>query len=265
MRLLLNKILVIGDAHTSEHDTDKDLERFSLLSSLIVDQEPDHIVIIGDFLTLNCLSFWDKDKRQKMEGRRYNKEIENGNIALGLMQNGYLLENDKRRENKKKLYCPTIAYLEGNHEERLRRYLAKDPTFEGIVSVPKNLKLDKRGINWVPYREWHYINDIGFTHIPHGKVKEISGVDICRKAANVTIKSCVFGHTHELHTSCFHVEGMSHLQQVLNCGCFIGKKEEYVHGRVTNYWRGVLMLHNWKPGRFDIDTYSLGLLERMYG
>lgn len=258
----MTKVLVVGDAHV---DDEQDLDRFSLASKLIMDIMPDHIVLIGDFLTLNCLSRWDKDKRQKMEGKRYYKEIRAGNTALDSMFKDYQEYNDKCRLYKKKLYDPGIIYVEGNHEDRITRYLEHDPTFEGHVSIQKDLKLKERGITWVPYREYHYIEDVGFTHIPHNKVKPVDGMDVCRKVSMVTVKSTVFGHTHSLNISNFHKEGQDHLQQILNVGCFISKKEDYVHGRVTDYWRGLIVLDIWKPGRFDINTYSLGMLERLYG
>ena len=255
------KILVLGDCHV---DDEQDLSRFSLASQLILDHKPEHIVIIGDFLTLNCLSRWDRDKRLKMEGKRYSKEIEAGNISLDMLLNGIDHYNDKRREGKRSLYKPNIVYIEGNHEERLKRYLESDPTFEGFVSIEKDLHLRERNISYIPYREYYYINDIGFTHIPHNKVKPVDGLDVCRKVSAVTVKSTVFGHTHSMNVSNFHKEGQDHLQQILNVGCFISKKEDYVHGRVTEYWRGLVLLDSWKPGRFDIETFSLGRLERLY-
>ena len=260
-RSKVSTVLVIPDAHVDE---EIDFDRFVLASKLIKDTLPDNIVIIGDFLTLNCLSRWDRDKRQKMEGRRYLNEIQNGNIALDCLLYEVECENLRRRNNKKALYKPNIVYVEGNHEDRCTRYLEHDPTFEGHISIPKDLCLEERDITWVPYREYYYIDGVGFTHIPHNKIQPISGVDICRKASQVTVNSIVFGHTHSLNVAAYHKEGQPHLQQILNVGCFISKKEDYVQGRVTDYWRGLVLMDIWKPGRFDFTLYSMGRLERMY-
>ena len=254
-------ILVVGDTHV---DDEQDLSRFDTLGKMIMDQRPEEIILIGDFLTLNCLSAWDKNKRLKMEGKRYFSEIDAGNEALDKMLNPIIDDNKKRRKRKEKQYKPKIVYLEGNHEDRLNRYFDTDPTFMGRLNVKEDLKLDDRGIDWVPYREYYYTNDIGFTHVPFNKVAPISGVDITRKAQMVTVKSVVFGHIHEQHLSHVHKIGMPHLQDTYCCGCFISKKEDYVHGRVTNYWRGVTILHPYKLGRFDIESYSLGRMERIY-
>jgi UDP-2,3-diacylglucosamine pyrophosphatase LpxH len=255
------KILPIGDAHVAD---DQDLRRFSLLSQFIVDQRPDHIVFMGDFMTLNCFSAWDMNKRAKMEGRRYWKEIAAGQEAIALtFEDLWSLQRDQKRQ-KVKVYNPSLTYLMGNHETRLQRYVDLHPEIEESLSLEKDLELKRLGFDIIPYMSYKYINDIGFTHIPFNKMREISGVNITHKAQMVTIKSTVFGHTHEFHVSNRHTEGMEHLQQTLNCGCFFEETEEYALGKLTQYWKGLVLLHSYKPGRFDMDTYSLGRLERMY-
>ena len=57
---------------------------------------------------------------------------------------------------------------------------------------------------------------------------------------------------------------MKHLQQILNVGCFFEQDEEYIAGKMTNYWRGIVELDNYSYGRFDINTVSLGKLKELY-
>lgn len=260
---MANQILVIGDCHISEDD---DLTRFNLLGKLILDKMPSHIVVMGDFVTLNCLSAWDMNKRAVMEGRRYKLEIEQALDALSRMFTPIDIYNITRREQKKSQYKPEMVYIMGNHEDRLDRYLENDPTFAGWVNLEKDLKLRDWGFNHIiPYRAWHDINGIWFTHIPHNEVKPITGMYHVHKAAQTTVNSIVYGHTHKLEMLNKHVQGMEHLQQVLCAGCFFEKHEPYVDGRITNYWKGVIMLDNYKPGRFDVETWSIGRMRRTYG
>jgi hypothetical protein len=44
----------------------------------------------------------------------------------------------------------------------------------------------------------------------------------------------------------------------------IEEEEDYVKGRVTNYWKGIVNLYNYDYGRFDIDTVAMGRLAREY-
>ena len=245
-----NKILVIGDAHVSSHQS---LRRFNWLEAFIkAKADFTHLVIIGDFLTFSSLSAWDKDKRLTMEGQRLQEEVEAGNEALDIIQPS---ENEFHEK----------IFLEGNHENRLPRYLESHPELAGnTMIVPVMLELSKRGYKWVPYRKYYTIGGINFTHIPFGKMREISGKDICSKAELVTVGSTAFGHTHELHTSCVHKHGMTHLQQILNVGCFFEKSEDYVEGKMTNYWKGIVVLNNYDYGRFDIETYSMSRLKALY-
>lgn len=258
---MVNKILCVGDAHI---DDERPIDRYKLFSRLIVDEKPTHIILMGDWLTLNCLSAWDRDKRKPMEGKRYAKELEAGSKALDILLDGMVRYNKKQAKLKKRQYKPTLVYLGGNHEDRLTRFLDRDPTFEGSVSVEKDLSLAKRGFIYVPYRKYYYVNDIGFTHSPQNGVRDIAGEDITKKASMVTVKSTVFGHSHRLETSNWHKEGQEHLQQVLTCGCSFEKNEDYVDGKLTRYWKGCVILHNYKPSRFDMTTYSFGRLKRMY-
>lgn len=245
-----NKILVIGDAHVTDK---QNLRRFDWLAQHVGESpEYDYTVIIGDFLTLNALSAWDRDKRKLMEDRRFFNEIAAGNLALDK------LEATTGSLGKK-------IFIEGNHEERLKRYMEYHPEWDdGPINIPDLLNLKQRGWQYVNYRDYIHVGGIAFTHIPHGKIREIGGKDICSKAEATTVTSVVFGHTHELHTSCVHKQGQQHLQQILNVGCFFEQDEEYVKGRMTNYWKGVVELDNYSFGRFDISTVSMGRLKREY-
>jgi len=83
------KILIIGDAHIDEKD---DLNRFHAIKNVIAKEKVDKILIIGDFLSMDCLSDWDKNKKKVMEGKRFKKEIDNGNKALDIIQESFKKE-----------------------------------------------------------------------------------------------------------------------------------------------------------------------------
>ncbi len=251
-------ILPIGDCHISDDD---DLKRFKYLSQIIVDKKPNHIVFMGDFLTLSCLSGWDRDKRLRMEGKRYKKEIDKGNKALDIIFSLMQEMQNEQKNNGEVIYNPEIIFINGNHENRLDRYLETDPTFEGLVSIEKDLKLKERNIKFIPYREYHYINGIAFTHIPFNKAKEVSGINITRKVSQLMFGSVVFAHVHSMEYECYKRHGQEDLQQVLTTGCFFEKHEDYIHGRITEYWKGLILLNSWKRGRFDVEMFSLDRLK----
>jgi predicted phosphodiesterase len=241
------RVLVVGDAHVDEQQK---LDRFAALGRKIVAEKPDAVVLIGDVLSLNCLSEWDRNKRAKMENLRYGLEIGAGNKALDLA----CLPKGK------------TIYIEGNHEDRLTRYLDHDPTFAGMVGLPKDLFLAERGIKWVPYKEVHQIDGVSFTHIPiAGNGKPIGNPNVAQKALRLFHNSVVFGHTHTLDFAAEHRHGSPHLNQSLAVGCFFEHVDDYAKGSLTNYWRGLVDLSIYHNNRFDVRTTSMSQLYKQYG
>lgn len=241
------RILFIGDSHV---DPEQDLRRFKALGKFLRTHSPDVVVSVGDFLTLDSLSNWDRDKRQKMENRRYEKEISAGNRALDYLQ---------------PTLPPESYYIEGNHEDRLTRYLAHDPTFHGHVGIARDLHLKDRGYKWVPYKEHVDVMGISFTHIPiTGNGRPIGEPNVSRKALALYNNSVVFGHCHTLSHSAEHRTNAPHLNQALCGGCFFEHVDEYAVGSKTDYWRGIVILTCYHKNRFDISTCSMSNLLRKY-
>jgi predicted MPP superfamily phosphohydrolase len=242
-------ILVVGDCHVSDN---QNLRRFDALGNFIAREEPDEVVLMGDFLSMDCLSEWDKNKRKLMENRRYQKEIAAGNVAL----------------DKLMAPCghsPKWVYIKGNHENRLDRYLEYDPTFVGQVSVEKDLELEEAGWKVIEYKDSYNVDGISFTHIPiMGNGKPIGNPNITRKALSLYHNSVVFGHAHTLDHGAEHRQNAPHLNQALCAGCFFEHVDDYAVGSKTDYWRGVIMLNVYAKNRFDIETYSMSRLLKDY-
>ena len=239
------RVLVLGDSHLGP---EQDLRRFKALGNYIKSVEPDIIVEIGDFLTLDSLSGWDKDKRKKMEGRRYEKEIVAGNRALDFIQG--VPKNTKRR-----------IKVKGNHENRLDRYLDHDPTFAGQVSIEKDLKLKERGFEVVEYKDHIDVSGISFTHVPiNGLGRAIGEPNVTKKALALYNNSVVFGHCHVLSHTAEHRTNAPHLNQALCVGGFFEHVDEYAVGSKTDYWRGIVLLTVYHANRFDLATTSMSNL-----
>lgn len=257
------KVLVIGDCHIDEHQP---LDRFSYLGNLIATEQPEYVVFIGDVLTLHCFSAWDKDKRKKMEGVRRSNEIDAANTALDLMFEPIKALQKTQRKARKKAYQPKLIYIEGNHENREERYLDYYPELIGTVDYKKDLDLKGRGFVFVPYKDYYFIDGVGFTHIPMTKAgKGISSAQYMQQSLHLHAHSVVFGHTHELRTQGEHRHGAAHFNQSLNCGCFFEHVDDYAKGAKTDYWRGVIMLDIYDTNRFDFRTISMCSLRRNYG
>lgn len=245
------KVLVIGDSHVDENQK---LDRFQALNKVLKNTEGlTHVISIGDFLSLNALSGWDRNKRLIMENRRYIKETEAGNLALDYLCDG--LENSGI----------DFTYIEGNHENRGTRYCEEHPEMYGTVDVRHSLFLDQRGWRWIPYKQNFNLNGVSFTHIPiNGMGKAIGSPNVAQKALQLYHNSVVFGHTHTLDIAGMHRQNAPHLNQALSVGCFFEHIDEYAKGSMTNYWRGVVLLDMYSRNRFDIHTMSMSQV-KAYG
>lgn len=241
--------IVVGDEHVGPG---QNLRRATWLRRFIADVNPSRVVHIGDFGTFDSLSGWDKDKRKKMEGRRFAKDV------AALKQYVHLME-----PNAFDSPYETIL-LEGNHEDRIARYLDTNPVMEGQLDYATQIGIKDQ---WkiLPYRRYYKHAGISFTHIPiMENGKPVAGKYATGKALEVCRDSIVFGHTHRLDYTAVHRHGQPHLQEALNVGCYFEHIDDYAKGSMTSYWRGLVVLDHYKHGRFSFECVPMGLLKREY-
>lgn len=253
------KILVIPDCHVQPG---QNLERFRHLGNAVVQEKPDVIINMGDFLSLSSISHWDSSKRLTMEGRRYKEEIAAGNQALDLFEKPIRELQARQKEQKVKQYKPRLYFLEGNHEAWVDKYLEQNPQLDGHINITSDLRLHKRSWEVVPYKKYITIHNILFTHVPLAANQQpVSGKYALHTALNISSKSMVFAHTHRLEFINLMRHGSNQLIQGLTCGCFFEGEDEYAEGGVNHYWRGVCLLTVYPSSIFDVQTISL---ERLY-
>lgn len=167
------------------------------------DFDPDYVILGGDIIDCESVSSHGGNPKPPT----LVEEMAAGNKFLDAVQTV-----NKRAK---------IIYLEGNHEDRLKRYLANNaPTLDGITTLPKELHLKERGIEWHEYGAVVEIGKLGFTH------GTFHGVHFAQKHLQHYGCSLVVGHTHRL--------------------------QSFVQGIVNNELRGVFGM----PGMLDLSKVS---------
>ncbi len=208
----VKKILVCPDAH---HPYVDELA-WSTFLEVAKHVKPDALVIIGDFADCYSVSQYSKSPERRVS---LKSEIDSVNRALDQLE---------------RLGIPEVIYVEGNHEDRLTRYMCeRAPELYGLVSAKELLRVKARGWRWVPYRDWFRIGKLAFTH------------DVGRAGVNATRQSLldfggnlVYGHTHRggvVYQGT--VEGDQHV--CLNVG-WLGDYEsiDYMHrARARREWQ----------------------------
>jgi predicted phosphodiesterase len=138
--------------------------------------KPDILLVMGDFADGESLSLHEPDEPGK---RDFEDEL--GCVLRALTQ---LDELGAARK----------IYLEGNHEQRLSRYLARRaPALYRSLALPELLKLKDRGWEWVPYRQSIKVGKLHLTHDTGS-----AGMNAHRSSAKAFMGSAVIGHTHRM-------------------------------------------------------------------
>ena len=215
-------VLVIPDLHCPYEDK----RSLGAVEQVMKEYRWDEIIQIGDFMDLDCISDHNKGKLKTIEGKTIQKDFDQGNAILDRWQ---------------KLAPKTkITILEGNHDERMLRYIDANPQLAGVVEVPKLLNLAKRGINWVPSWSEGKVYRIGNAYFTHGlytnqyhaaKMVQRFGVNI------------FYGHLHD--TQCFPLvmrgEDKTIVGQSLGCICRYDQK--YMRNAPSNWQQAFADFH----------------------
>jgi len=173
--------LVIPDAHDGpEHNKD----RFEALGNFIVENKPDNIVQIGDFMNLDSINFFDTNKPLIKEGKRLKDDIDSGIEAYEKIMKPIRNLWKKQARWKTKKYNPNRHWLLGNHEVRTWRYTLDKPELSGFIPETDFVGAGKDKWNIVEYRQYVYIDGTAFTHAPMNRRvnQPISGEYVAKRA-----------------------------------------------------------------------------------
>jgi len=210
------RILVVSDLHAPYHDK----AAWECLLEVIRETKPETIVIIGDAADCYAISSHPKSLKRKAD---FATEVELVKKALA----------ELRAAAGKS--C-RILWTEGNHEDRITRYLqSKAPEFGQLkeLSAQELFKVSDFNIEWVPYRTSIKIGNCSFTH-DVGRC----GVNTARQSLLDFGGNIVVGHSHRGGVSYQgEIKGSSHF--CLNVG-WLGDVNEidYVHrNRALRDWQ----------------------------
>lgn len=144
--------------------------------------KPDILFANGDMVDCKAISAFD---RTIDETAGFQKELD----AL------YGFWDDLRAR-----YSGPIHYLEGNHEERLQRYLKRHPELSSLKALePESLfGCERYGISWVPQDQWIEYHDFVVTH---GTVVKSGAGASAKGELTKWGTNGISGHTHRQGTA----------------------------------------------------------------
>lgn len=213
-------ICVINDVHIPNHNEAACMNVMEFIS----DEQPDHIVINGDLMDCYWLSSFPKEPGVP----DFQAELD--------MTFEFLEEIRKRAPNAK------IDYLEGNHEERLKRRLKETQAFHSLraINIPELLFLDDLDITYHPYKKPLDFNGKTLSIVHGHRVSKHSAYSAKAHLLDEDYMNVIIGHTHRM--GMYYKTGHIGRRRALeNGGLFDKKKLEYVVN--PNWQNGFCMVY----------------------
>ncbi|MFA6134670.1 MAG: metallophosphoesterase [Phycisphaerae bacterium] len=221
------RVLAIGDAHDGPK-VPKD--RFRWMGALAADIQPDVIVQIGDFLSLDSLCRYDDNASLKGKAKPSLKEdLESFKEALAAFDEGL------------GGFRPERHVTLGNHEDRIWSFTNRTPEVADLLTENLHTILTDRGWSYSPFGVLHFYGGVGFTHAPLNTMgKPYGGLYAENQVARDALHDVVYGHSHKRVDKPYPKMGHRKLT-VVNLGCALpdGHVEEYARHSLTGWSYGV--------------------------
>ena len=219
------KALIIADIHKPYNDP----SAYAIAINYGKEWKPDDLVILGDYADFKDVSFW----KQNPIRSSFSEEV-------SIVRRGLQTLREDFPDS-------AITFVEGNHEERLGRYLwSKAPELYGLaeLAVPKLLGLDVLNIEYVSNSQrlnnnQHPFN-LGKLYLLHGHEIKLSwdGVNLARTMYLKTHCNVLFGHHHQSQHYIFKkLDGKHEGSWMAGCLCRLSEDYQpmnnWIHGFTT--------------------------------
>jgi hypothetical protein len=222
--------LILSDVHVPWHDR----ETIQLAVREARRRGVVGVILNGDTLDYHELSTHDKDPG----AARYVDEIDTGKALV--------------RWLRQQLPSARIVVREGNHEERLTRYVLRNaPALYGLdcLTTPQLLELDNIGADWVGDKR---VILLGRLPVLHGhEYPGSGGVNPARWLYLRTNYSAMCGHFHRTSESGErNVIGKEQRTWSIGCACYLFPR----YRRLNNWNSGCAFVEVAKDGTFSVDN-----------
>ena len=218
----LDKVICLSDIHFGNQDQGA----VNTALSFIRHEKPQTIVLNGDILDTHSLSDFLKDPSRS---ESFIDEVEMTKDFLSSLR----------------MVAPTatVKFIEGNHEDRLRKFLWKHPGISLIkeLNFQSLLSLENFNIQWFGYGEHFIYKGCVFTH--GNRISKNCGLDNLQSYGS----SGTSGHTHRLTMASKTVLGRT--LYWVESGCLCNLKPDFIKG-VADWQQGFAF--GWCSGNDDL-------------
>ena len=243
------KILVVPDSHVEPGQSNV---RAEWLGRMLEEEEPTHLVHIGDIAEMGSMSFYDPIK-----STAYTRDCEAVHDFLYKFKKAAGSAYDDVQK----------VFLEGNHEARIRRRVIESPELKEAIDL-KGLGVYEyfdKVVEWRGGPGVYNLAGIMFSHYVQNRMgRAIGGVNHARSLLLETMQSTVVGHSHALNYHSKALPNGRHIHGLVS-GCFFEHEHEWAGQNSGKYWRGVAVLHDVRQGEYDLELISMHRMKKRYG
>jgi hypothetical protein len=260
LNLSSKTVVVFSCAHA---DPSTSNVRFKALGQFLYNLKPDMVFDLGDGADMRSLNSYDERYPKALATQSYERDIESYNNAQELIRQPF-------KQNHKKQ--PYWVGFEGNHEHRIKRYLALNPRSEG----------EKYGVSFSHlqtdywFDDYHeYENDgpaiatydgVAYAHYftTGNSATATSGIHHAYTLVQNLSCSATCGHSHKRDLS-FKDGALPNGNIGLVVGCYKGSEEHWAGQANKGWWNGVVIKRELENGMYEPEFVSLRQILRLYG
>jgi predicted phosphodiesterase len=222
--------VALFDIHYPEHDQ----AAINVVLAFMKDFKPDYLVLGGDQLQMDTISFFNKNKPKLTESKRLKSDYKG-------FQTQILDKIDQNVPKKCKKY-----FLIGNHEYRIERLIENSPQHEGFIELENNLNLKDYTI--VPFNTVVNIGEMYFTHGWH------YNIHYAKQTVQEAQKMIFVGHAHmpQVYTAISPVTYLP--KQCVGLGCLCNRNPQYMENRPNAWVHQFLFWYLFEDGTFTYYT-----------
>ena len=235
------------------------LDHTDWIGQAIVDYAPDVVLNIGDMWDMPSMSMHDQKGSLKMEGARYEDDIEVGNEAFARLS-APMDREIKRTSRNKKPWKPERHLLFGNHENRVQRAINSDPKFVGCIGLHHMVT---NGFRRHDFLERVWVDGVVYSHYFQAQNSSFPIGGTIDNRLNKIGESFCQGHQQGfLYGNRVYPTGV--MRHGLVAGSGYLHKEDYKGKQGNQHFRGVVVLNEVKDGNYCVMPLSLAYLCKKY-
>ena len=235
----IQKTVLLPDIHHPHYEE----RTMDAVAQFIIDYDPDELVYMGDQLSLDCISYWNRDKPLLKEGQRLMTDFNMFDKDV-LQAHEIITRDDIRR-----------TFMIGNHEYRVQMYVERNPELQDFIDPIRHLNLLERGYTIVPFNQVHKVGKLNVIHGYYWNMYH------AKKTVDDFQGNVAYAHVHnpQMFTKISPVDAKGyHMATSLPCLCNI--KPDYKKN-APNHWVNGFGIVEHLPATGFFNLYTIIIIE----